>query len=214
MKIRWYTRMYPHYIDERKGNQKTLTRSSCKKTLGLATARPRNSAFPTWGLTMFLASNIPIFLASYQLPSSVLSEDISQSSSSAPQDWFEITLSWSHTSITVMGGDILISSLTMEGNIVNMEPKTNLLKGDENSVYIWITLCTLEKNNIMKIDKMVEVYVWHLVPYTSTEGMRRSWSHVGDKVSSITLPIILIVICYYHISFIHIACIHFEADFT
>ena len=124
-----YTRMYPHYIDERKGNQKTLTRSSCKKTLGLATARPRNSAFPTWGLTMFLASNIPIFLASYQLPSSVLSEDISQSSSSAPQDWFEITLSWSHTSITVMGGDILISSLTMEVNIVNMEPKSNLLKG-------------------------------------------------------------------------------------
>ena len=145
MKIRRYTRMYPHYIDERKWNQKTLTRSSCKKTLGLATARPRNSAFPTWGLTMFLASNIPIFLASYQLPSSVLSEDISQSSSSAPQDWFEITLSWSHTSITVMGGDILISSLTMEGNIVNMEPKTNLLKGDENSVWLWIKLCTQEK---------------------------------------------------------------------
>ena len=76
------------------------------------------------------------------------------------------------------------------------------------------TLTTGKKNNIMQIGKMVKVYVWHLVPYTSTEGMRRSWSHVGDKVSSITLPIILIVICYYHISFIQIACIHFEADLT
>ena len=97
----------------------------------------------------------------------------------------------------------------------------------------------------MQIGKMVKVYVWHLVPYTSTEGMRRSWSQVGDNVSSITfvyviiiiisfihfvfivklvprwgkvslitLPIIFIVICYYHISFIHIACIHFEADLT
>ena len=45
----------------------------------------------------------------------------------------------------------------------------------------------------MQIGKMVKVYVWHLVPYTSTEGMRRSWSHVGDNVSSITFVFVIII---------------------